>query len=46
MVEAEAKDHRQRIGSFKETLAKVEEFMDRVDNRLDTQEASIHSLDR
>ena len=46
MVEAEAKDHHQRIGSFEETLAKVEKFMDRVDNRLDTQEASIHSLDR
>ena len=46
MVEAEAKDHHQRIGSFEETLAKVEKFMDREDNRLDTQEASIHSLDR
>ena len=46
MVEAEAKDHHQRIDSFEETLAKVEKFMDRVDNRLDTQEASIHSLDR
>ena len=46
MVEAEAKDHYQQICSFAETLAKVEKFMDRVDHRLDTQEASIHSLDR
>ena len=30
MVEAEAKDHHQWIGSFEETLAKVEQFMDRV----------------
>ena len=46
MVEAEAKDHHQRICSFEETLTKVEKFMDRVDHKLDTQEASIHSLDR
>ena len=47
MVEAEAKDHhQQRIGSFEETLAKVQKFTDRVDHRLDTQQASIHSLDR
>ena len=46
MVETEAKDHHQRICSFEETLSKVEKNMDRVDHRLDTQEASIHSLDR
>ena len=46
MVETEAKDHHQRICSFEETLAEVEKFMDRVDHSLDTQEASIHLLDR
>ena len=46
MVENDAKDHHQRINSFEETLANVHKFMNKIDHRLDTQEASIHSLDR
>ena len=46
MVETDAKDHHRWICSFEETLANVHKFMDKVDHRLDTQEASIYSLDR
>ena len=46
MVENDEKDHHRRINSFEETLAGVQKFMKRINHRLDTQEASIRSLDR